>query len=74
MKVGFPTYAQRYFEIADFYKPGGPILILVGGETNRFSDEGFELYIFLIVDIARSLNGYAFVLEHRYYGESIPFK
>ena len=65
------TFLQRYWVSDRYYKPGGPVIVLDGGETsgeNRlpFLDTG-------IVDIlAKATNGLGVVLEHRYYGRSIP--
>lgn len=65
------TFLQRYWFSDRHYKPGGPVIVLDGGETsgeNRlpFLDTG-------IVDIlAKATNGLGVVLEHRYYGLSIP--
>lgn len=63
------TFDQRYINNPDFWMPGGPIFIYVGG--------GFEVYADyltrgLVFDITRELNGHLFALEHRYYGESKP--
>ncbi|KAK7022095.1 serine carboxypeptidase S28-domain-containing protein [Favolaschia claudopus] len=67
------TFRQRYWINMRHYNPdnGGPVIVLDGGETsgaNRLSflDTG-------IVDIlARHTGGVGVVLEHRYYGQSIP--
>ena len=52
-----------------FYKPGGPFFIFVGGEweilPNRIT--GGHMY-----DMAKELNGYMFYTEHRFYGLSRP--
>jgi hypothetical protein len=52
-----------------FYTPGGPFFIFVGGEwsitPNRLT--GGHMY-----DMARELNGYMFYTEHRFYGLSRP--
>ncbi|KZV92275.1 hypothetical protein EXIGLDRAFT_769142 [Exidia glandulosa HHB12029] len=65
------TFLQRFWVSDRHYKPGGPVIVLDGGETsgeNRlpFLDTG-------IVDIlANATNGLGVVLEHRYYGRSTP--
>lgn len=65
------TFLQRYWVSDRHYAPGGPVIVLDGGETsgeNRlpFLDTG-------IVDIlARATGGLGVVLEHRYYGRSLP--
>jgi hypothetical protein len=64
--TGF-TWNQRYFVNSRHYKPGGPVIVLDGGETSvtdrlPFLDTG-------IVDIlANATNGLGVILEHRYYG------
>ncbi|KAH7883989.1 peptidase S28 [Phlebopus sp. FC_14] len=67
------TFGQRYWVNKRHYVPGsgGPVIVLDGGETsgeNRipFLDTG-------IVDIlAKATGGVGVVLEHRYYGKSMP--
>ncbi|KZV92277.1 hypothetical protein EXIGLDRAFT_692920 [Exidia glandulosa HHB12029] len=65
------TFLQRYWFSDRHYKPGGPVIVLDGGETSGegrlpFLDTG-------IVDIlTKATNGLGVVLEHRYYGLSIP--
>ncbi|KAJ7018968.1 peptidase S28 [Mycena alexandri] len=64
--TGF-TWNQRYFVNSRHYKPGGPVIVLDGGETSvtdrlPYLDTG-------IVDIlANATNGLGVILEHRYYG------
>ncbi|KXN74413.1 peptidase S28 [Conidiobolus coronatus NRRL 28638] len=65
------TYKQKYFVNTEFYKPGGPAFLYVGGEgalTNRSVSRG------IIYEMAKEHNGILFGLEHRFYGESQPFK
>lgn len=68
--TGF-TFPQRYWVSTRHYKSGGPVIVLDGGETSgagrlSFLDTG-------IVDIlANATNGLGIVLEHRYYGRSVP--
>ena len=64
--TGF-TFKQRYWVSTRYYKPGGPVFVLDGGEedaTGRlaYMDTG-------ILDIlTNATNGLGVVLEHRYYG------
>ncbi|GAA5846293.1 hypothetical protein JCM9279_005895 [Rhodotorula babjevae] len=67
------TFSQRYWFDASHYKPGGPVFLLDGGET-----DGAGRIPFLrqgILDIlGRATGGIGIILEHRYYGESFPVK
>ncbi|CAG8445849.1 12593_t:CDS:2 [Ambispora gerdemannii] len=60
---------QRYFVNSTFYKSGGPVFLYIGGEsavkTSTVEYSGAS-------ELAASLNGLLVVVEHRYYGESIP--
>jgi hypothetical protein len=60
---------QRYYENAEFYKPGGPLFIFVGGEWEI--SPGFILGGHMY-DMAKEQGGYQFYTEHRYYGKSYP--
>lgn len=65
------TFQQRYWVNAQYYKPGGPVILLDGGETS-----GMDRLPFLSTGIAAKLanatGGLGVVLEHRYYGDSVP--
>ena len=66
-----PTFKQRYWFSTRHYKPGGPVFVLDGGETSGedrlpFLDTG------ILEILSKATNGLGVVLEHRYYGESIP--
>ncbi|KAF7299748.1 hypothetical protein HMN09_00980700 [Mycena chlorophos] len=67
------TWEQRYWVNTRHYKPGNatPVFVLDGGETS-----GMNRITFLdtgIMDIlARNTGGIGIVLEHRYYGKSVP--
>ena len=65
------TFEQRYWVNAQYYKPGGPVILLDGGETS-----GLDRIPFLTTGIAAKLanatGGLGMVLEHRYYGKSVP--
>lgn len=61
------TFGQRFWVSTRYYKPGGPVFVLDGGEedaTERlpYMDTG-------ILDIlTNATGGLGVVLEHRYYG------
>jgi len=66
------TFPQRYFANFDHFKPGGPIILAIGGEgplsSSYVSGEGLTTAHF-----AEKLGGAAVALEHRFYGKSQPF-
>lgn len=65
------TFSQKFFKNFNYYKPGGPVIIYIGGEgpltstavSGRTVNEAF----------AKNLSGGTVALEHRFYGESQPF-
>ncbi|TKR75773.1 hypothetical protein L596_017016 [Steinernema carpocapsae] len=65
------TYKQRYWSSNKFYKPGGPIFLMLGGEgpedSSWLTEEGLEW-----VTLAKNFNAKLFLIEHRYYGASGP--
>ncbi|BEJ15770.1 hypothetical protein CspHIS471_0503750 [Cutaneotrichosporon sp. HIS471] len=67
------TFCQRYWLDDRYYKPGGPVFLLDGGET-----DGADRLPFLETGVLQILSnatgGLSIVLEHRYYGESVPVK
>ncbi|RAL58380.1 hypothetical protein DID88_006060 [Monilinia fructigena] len=65
------TFPLRYWFDATYYKPGGPVIILQSGETNAEGRLSF-LQKGLLHELAVATNGIGVVLEHRYYGDSIP--
>ncbi|TKR75771.1 hypothetical protein L596_017014 [Steinernema carpocapsae] len=66
------TYQQRYWSNDQFYKPGGPIFIMLGGEGPESNGwvraEGLEW-----VTLAKKFNAMLYLIEHRFYGESQPY-
>ncbi|KAG9236991.1 putative serine protease K12H4.7 [Amylocarpus encephaloides] len=65
------SFNLRYWFDATYYKPGGPVIVLQSGETDgtgrlRFLQKG------ILHQLAVATNGVGVVLEHRYYGTSIP--
>uniref|UniRef100_A0AC34G293 Serine protease K12H4.7 n=1 Tax=Panagrolaimus sp. ES5 TaxID=591445 RepID=A0AC34G293_9BILA len=67
----FKTYKQRYWYSTQWYKPGGPQFLMVGGETEMSSgwvDSGGSQFGML----AKEVGAAVFTLEHRFYGESQP--
>ncbi|KAH8588914.1 putative serine protease K12H4.7 [Bisporella sp. PMI_857] len=65
------TFNLRYWFDATYYKPGGPVIVLQSGETSgvgrlRFLQKG------IVYQIAKATGGLGVILEHRYYGTSMP--
>ncbi|KAI0884205.1 peptidase S28 [Annulohypoxylon maeteangense] len=65
------TFNLRYWFDAQYYKPGGPVIVLSGGETSG-SDRLPFLQKGIVYQLAKATNGLGVILEHRYYGKSIP--
>lgn len=63
------TWQQRYYINNEFYQPGSPIFIFLGGQSAITDLRVTESHMY---NIARELNANIFQLEHRYYGESRP--
>ncbi|KAF2644403.1 hypothetical protein P280DRAFT_170756 [Massarina eburnea CBS 473.64] len=66
------TFNLRYFFDAQYYKPGGPIFVLLSGETSAVNRLDF-LQKGIVNQVAKATNGIGVILEHRYYGTSFPF-
>ncbi|CAE7121416.1 unnamed protein product [Rhizoctonia solani] len=65
------TFRQRYWVNKEYYEPGGPVFVLDGGETSGEDRLPF-LQTGILAILANATKGLGIVLEHRYYGESIP--
>lgn len=63
------TWQMRYYENANYFKPGGPIYIYVGGEWTISPGWVQSGHMF---DMGRQSNGILFYTEHRFYGISRP--
>ncbi|KDQ18128.1 hypothetical protein BOTBODRAFT_104912 [Botryobasidium botryosum FD-172 SS1] len=67
------TFKQRYFFSYEFYEKGGPIVLVVKGESPL---DGFSTYLTkhsIHGAIARATKGATVVLEHRFFGQSNPY-
>ncbi|KAL2824717.1 serine carboxypeptidase S28-domain-containing protein [Aspergillus pseudoustus] len=66
------SFNLRYWFDPQYYKPGGPVIVIAAGET-----DGTDRFPFLsqgiVTQLAKAYNGLGVILEHRYYGESFPF-
>lgn len=62
-------WTLRYFAVTDYYIPGGPILIFLGGNQpirTSMVDESSLIY-----EMAREMNGAVYAFESRFYGQSV---
>jgi hypothetical protein len=64
-------FPLRYWYDATYYKPGGPVIVLAGGETTG-TDRLPYLQKGIVNQLARATHGLGVILEHRYYGTSFP--
>lgn len=63
-------WSQRYYYNDTYYKAGGPVFIMIGGEgpvTPRDVGDYFSIEYF-----AKEMSGLKVALEHRFYGASFP--
>ncbi|KAF9147535.1 hypothetical protein BG015_010799 [Linnemannia schmuckeri] len=63
------TFRQHYQINREFYKPGGPIILWLPGESPLHS---LFLRRGLAYELANATAGLLVALEHRFYGNSIP--
>ncbi len=64
------TFAQRYWYTTDFWDKRGPILLYICAE----GPGGFPAGSSFILTIAKELKAAVVALEHRFYGQSVPFR
>jgi Serine carboxypeptidase S28 len=65
----YRTFQMRFYANDNYFQPGGPLFIYVGGEWSISTGWVTGGHM---VDMARDLNGYIFYTEHRFYGQSRP--
>lgn len=63
------TFQQRYVSDGRYYRAGGPLYVVLGSLS---SISLTELQRTLVFSLARSEHGHMFLLENRFYGDSIP--
>ncbi|KAF2816167.1 peptidase S28 [Mytilinidion resinicola] len=61
----------RYWFDAQYYKPGGPVIVLESGETDA-SSRLVYLQKGIVAQLIKATGGVGVILEHRYYGTSFP--
>lgn len=64
-------FQLRYWFDATYYKKGGPVIMLEGGEDSG-SDRLSYLQKGIVAELAQATNGIGVILEHRFYGTSMP--
>ncbi|CAJ2513734.1 Uu.00g018530.m01.CDS01 [Anthostomella pinea] len=67
------TFSQRFWWNAEFYEEDGPIFLINGGEIAADYVMGYLQNTTLTGHYAYRLKGAVILLEHRYWGESVPF-
>lgn len=67
------TFDLQFSYSADYFREAGPVLIYVVGGALDYP-EFLGITKGLIDYFATYYNGYIFILEHRYFGESKPVK
>lgn len=65
------SFNLRYWFDDTYYKPGGPVFVLLGGETDGAGRLPF-LQKGIVHQVIKATNGLGVILEHRYYGTSFP--
>jgi pimeloyl-ACP methyl ester carboxylesterase len=63
------TWQQRYFLNDTFYKPGGPVFLMIGGEGTA---QPTWMVMGQWIKYAEKYRALCLMLEHRYYGKSHP--
>lgn len=61
----------RYYFDAQYYRKGGPVIVLNGGETSVVGRLPY-LQKGIVAQLAQATGGIGVILEHRYYGTSFP--
>ncbi|KAJ8081304.1 hypothetical protein PM082_007139 [Marasmius tenuissimus] len=67
------TFKQRYWHTAEFYEPGGPIIVYSPGEGNAEGHTSRLTNSSITGHMAQLFNGATVLLEHRFYGYSNPY-
>ncbi|KAG1472256.1 hypothetical protein G6F56_001645 [Rhizopus delemar] len=65
------TFKHRYWANADWYQPGGPVILYNAGEMAA-DPRSFYVTNSSMAQLAQRLNGIILVMEHRFYGLSLP--
>ncbi|KAK0441216.1 peptidase S28 [Desarmillaria tabescens] len=66
-------FKQRYWHSAEFYKEGGPIILMNAGEVDASNYYSYVTDSTINGVVAQKFGGAAIVLEHRFLGQSNPY-
>ncbi|RYP61563.1 hypothetical protein DL771_010084 [Monosporascus sp. 5C6A] len=67
------TFPQRYWWNAQYFEEGGPIILYNPGEQSAEPFIGYLANTTLPGYYAQQLKGAVILIEHRYWGESVPY-
>ncbi|KAH9886026.1 peptidase S28 [Cubamyces lactineus] len=67
------TFQQRYWVAPQYYQPGGPILLMNGGEGDATELIAYLTNYTITGWLAEKFNGTVVLIEHRFFGESNPY-
>ncbi|XP_064470915.1 putative serine protease K12H4.7 isoform X2 [Ornithodoros turicata] len=65
------TWKQRYYINKQFYRKGGPVFLMLGGEGEAIR-QMLTAGKLMMMTLAEKYGALALLLEHRYYGQSRP--
>ncbi|RYP05719.1 hypothetical protein DL764_003612 [Monosporascus ibericus] len=68
------TFPQRYWWDAEFFEEGGPIILFNPGESDAGESLEYLTNMSLPGYYAQQLKGAVIMIEHRYFGESVPYR
>ncbi|KAJ7493410.1 peptidase S28 [Mycena galericulata] len=71
------TFPNRYWVNSTYYEAGGPVFVFDSGEQNAEPLLPYYLQEYhglsAVMQLAKRYRGIAFLWEHRFYGDSLPF-
>ncbi|KAJ6624926.1 peptidase S28 [Mycena sp. CBHHK59/15] len=71
------TFPNRYWANSTYYEAGGPVFVFDSGEQNAEPLLPYYLQEYhglsAVMQLAKRYRGIAFLWEHRFYGNSLPF-
>ncbi|XP_012410998.2 putative serine protease K12H4.7 [Trichechus manatus latirostris] len=69
-KKKLTSWTQTFYVNKDFYKPGGPVFLMIEGRRPASMQWINKNYTW--ITYAKRLGALCFLLEHRFYGSSLP--